>query len=109
MRRHILGILAIGLVAAGLSLLLLYETRENQAAAGFCIRVGLVLGAFWLAWPQLQVLLVRWPPWLLGCLALGGLVILAQPKLILYVGALLAIIAALQFFSRFLKPPARRR
>jgi hypothetical protein len=34
--------------------------------AGGCIRVGLVLGAIWLALPQIQATLARAPRWLLG-------------------------------------------
>jgi hypothetical protein len=44
----------------------------GSSAAGFaggCIRVGLVLGAIWLAMPQIQAALSRAPGLLLGRLA----------------------------------------
>ncbi len=51
MRRHLLGILAIVLIALGLMLMYL---EVNEYVANSSWRIGLVLGALWLALPQLS-------------------------------------------------------
>jgi len=51
MRRHILGILAVGMTITGVALL---AAEANRYLASSCWRIGLVLAALWLAMPQLQ-------------------------------------------------------
>lgn len=62
MRRKTLGILALLLLAVGI--IAAFRGPPDGSARGFaggCIRVGLVLGALWLAWPQIQGLLTNLP------------------------------------------------
>ena len=51
MRRHLLGILAITLIAVGLSYM---PFDRTGFLANSCWRIGLVLSALWLAMPQLE-------------------------------------------------------
>lgn len=70
MRRKTLGIAAMLLLAVGVIAAL--RGPEDGSARGFaggCIRVGLVLGALWLAWPQIQGMFTRLPQRLAGWLA----------------------------------------
>ncbi|MBW3596462.1 MAG: hypothetical protein KY475_04210 [Planctomycetes bacterium] len=89
MRRTILGILAIISVLGGLLTLLMgppgetYETYLMLGASG--LRIGLVLGAFWLAYPQLT----RIPWWFVQALLAGTLVIAVKPKVAIIVLPLL--------------------
>lgn len=77
MRRTTLGILAIFLLVVGLIVAL--RGPEDGSAAGFaggCVRVGLILGALWLAWPQIIAGIKRLPGWAVGWFAKGK----EQPK-----------------------------
>jgi hypothetical protein len=70
MRRKTLGIAAVLLLAVGVVAAL--RGPEDGSARGFaggCIRVGLVLGALWLAWPQIQGIFARLPQRLAGWVA----------------------------------------
>jgi hypothetical protein len=98
MRRHVVGILAIAfLAAAGVLLaspLFLAEPLvEGDLWSGMTLRLGIVLGALWLAWPQLA----RLPAWL-ALVVLGvtaAAVFLARQKMTLLVVAAALLVAAL--------------
>ncbi len=73
MRRTTLGILAVFLLVVGLIVAL--RGPEDGSAAGFaggCVRVGLILGALWLAWPQIIAGIKRLPGWAIGWFAKGS-------------------------------------
>lgn len=60
MRRHLLGIIAIVLLVIGV--VMFFVRLEDETYTFFqaaCLRVGLVLGAIWLALPQLESM-SRW-------------------------------------------------
>jgi hypothetical protein len=69
MNRNLLGIVAVVLLLLG-GITHFFGPGGNSASgfAGGCIRVGLVLGAFWLALPQILATAARMPGWLLGFL-----------------------------------------
>ena len=46
----------------------------------------------------------RFPPWLMATVAVTGLVIAARPRMILYLGPVVAAIAVLQFVGWLFKP-----
>ena len=74
---------------------------EDTALAGMLFRVGVILGAIWLAWPSLERI-DRRTMWVL---AVGGLVILLRPR------AALAIVVVMAVFLRTTKlrqPPVDR-
>jgi hypothetical protein len=104
-RRHGFGIFgllflgALGVIVFGYGL-----SDETQFVASICMRVGLVLCAIWLAYPQLEKITQRVPPWMLGCILLGMLVVVVRPRMILYLAPVLAAIAVLQFVGWLFKP-----
>jgi hypothetical protein len=75
MRRHALGLMAIVLLAVGI----FARGGTDDTISGTCLRVGSVLGIFWLAWPQLE----RIPAWAIGAIGLGLLIVMRWPKMIL--------------------------
>jgi hypothetical protein len=81
MRRIVLGILAIVFVVGGVSVYTFGLIKESYAIGAGAIRIGLVLGAFWLAWPQL----VRIPWWFVQIGLAGTLVVAVRPKAALLV------------------------
>jgi hypothetical protein len=105
-RRHLLGVFGAVFLATGISLLIAKGIDDSRWSmmASICVRVGLTLGALWLAFPQLIDLTSRVPPWMLAAIVIGGLVIIARPRTILYVGPALAAIAVLQFIGWLFKP-----
>ena len=60
-RRPIIGLLSIGLLIAA-AFLLLVRGGNDLVLGSACLRVGLLLGAVWLAYPQVS----RIPPWMFG-------------------------------------------
>jgi hypothetical protein len=66
--------------------------------SGACLRVGLVLGALWLAHPQLS----RLPSWMFGVGAALAVVVALRPKLILLAVPLVVVLW-------LVKPRASRR
>ena len=109
MRRHGFGFFgllfmvawAVGIHQAGTS------NAEMSLATSVCLRVGLVLGAIWLAYPQVEELTARVPPWLVGCVLLALGVVIVRPRAIMAVGPILAAIAVLQFLGSAFKPMPR--
>ena len=70
MRRHLLGIISLLLLAAAAYGLVRFGTKESHAEflSSVCLRGGLVLGAIWLALPQLIRLFKSTSPWFVGLL-----------------------------------------
>ena len=77
MQRHGFGVFGLLFLAAYLALLLRFGTGDAEMSiiTGICLRVGAVLCAIWLAYPQLVQISQRVPPWLIGCILLGALVV----------------------------------
>ena len=101
-----MGLFGVAFLIGGVSLLLVKGASDSQWSmfASICIRVGLMLGAIWLAFPQLVGLMKRFPPWLMGAITVSGLVVAARPRMILYLGPVVAAIAFLQFVGWIFKP-----
>ena len=67
MNRNLLGIIAaILLFLGGVTHFMGPGGNSASGFAGGCIRVGLVLGALWLALPQIMTTIASMPGWLLG-------------------------------------------
>ena len=110
MRRHALGVVALLFMTAWIGLMVFGGTTGlNRAVAGGAMRIGLVLGAIWLALPQLRQIKARIPPWLVGVLALSGLAVAVRPKMAAYVLPVAAAIVVLQFVGWLFKPPSNGR
>ncbi len=101
-RRHTIGLLALGLLLAGVVFWIGFERSASvDSARAFCIRVGALLSALWLALPQLAAIFVKYPPWLIvTSLLLLGLVIV-QPKALGYAIPVVGVLLALHFFGWF--------
>ena len=103
MRRILIGILSLlFLGAAGALYFIDYDNSVYLLSV--CLKVGLVLGAIWLAYDNVLKISQRSPPWLLGIIGVGLLVIVIRPKMIVVVAPLLAGIGVLQFVGWLFKP-----
>lgn len=67
MRRNLLGIVAVLLLVLGFFSMVSGPGGESaKQFSGVCIRSGLVLGALWLALPQIIALVANSPRWLMS-------------------------------------------
>jgi len=107
MRRTILGSLSLALLMGAGGLVLRGMVDEYPLAFSACLRMGLVLGAIWLAYEQVYEIVRRTPPWMMGGAALGLLVVVIRPRAIVAVGPLLATAAALHWLGKILNPGPR--
>ncbi|MBM3998868.1 MAG: hypothetical protein FJ297_04875 [Planctomycetes bacterium] len=107
-RRNTIGLLAVGLLIAGVLFWVQFERGASvDAARAFCIRVGTLFAVLWLALPQLADLMRKYPPWLLATgVALIGLVII-QPKALTYAIPAAGVLIALHFLGWFTRKPRR--
>ena len=86
MNRTLLGLCSLVLLMlAGVTRASGANDSTRMSFAAGCLRVGLVLGAMWLALPQIQRILAKTPRWLLVALAIGLVVIVVRPILALVV------------------------
>ena len=108
MRRHLVGICSLLFLASAAALYFGSDFASNELLLSTCERVGILLGAWWLAYRQLEGVLQRFPPWLLA--ALGGcvLVIFVRPRLAVLLVPVIAAIGVLQFLGWLAKPMHNR-
>jgi len=108
MRRHAVGIVALLLLATGVTGLIVYGVGDDKTSMllSVCLRIGMVLGAIWLAFPQLLQLAGKSSPWMLGLLSICGIVIILRPRLIVVIGPLLFVLGILYFVGWMMKPPS---
>jgi hypothetical protein len=95
------------LAAAAASLLgFNFGFDENLAKmyGNICLRVGMTLGAAWLAFPQIMALTAYCSPKLLLALALGGVVVIARPKAFPIIALLMGAVVVLEVLGWLLKP-----
>jgi hypothetical protein len=104
MRRTVLGILAVICLVGGVALLWFGPADETYLMFGSSgLRIGLVLGAFWLAYPQLSYV----PWWFVQALLVGAVVVAVRPRMALIVLPLLLTIWLIRPRKR--KEPSRKR
>jgi hypothetical protein len=110
MNRTLLGICALALLVMGAIALRAGPSgiTSTSFAAG-CLRVGLVLGALWLALPQIEGLLKRTPRWVLVSLAVALVILFLQPKLLLLALPILAVLWSSGWVWSLLKRPSDGR
>jgi hypothetical protein len=89
MRRHLLGAIALTCLLVGAALQLVGDSSSRVEWASACLRIGAVLGAVWLALPQLRKPGSRW---LIGAFLTAFIVLAVRPRLFWF-AALLAIVA----------------
>ena len=130
MRRHVMGLIGLTALLAGVGALVYFSPPSPTIAAAIstivgmgdgwrgsgselmlssmAIRAGVVLVAGWLAWPQLEQLFKRFPLWLMGLVALCVFLLIAYPQSAFIVAPLLGIIAVVQFIRYLFTPlPAK--
>lgn len=105
-QRHVLGVLALGLLAAGGIYALVYDGDPSQSPyLAACWRMGIVFAAVWLALPQLAGLrLFRNRLWM-GGLAVLVIVLWRWPRLLPAIVLALLVLAILRPRTR---PPGGR-
>lgn len=110
MRRHILGVLA--LLGMTVAVWLYYSTLDefwSRTFAFMCFRVGLVLGAIWLALPQITQIFGRTPPWLIPACAAGLLLVMFSKSVFVLV-PIFAALGVMHFVGWLFKPlPKKQR
>ena len=97
-----LAIIALLMFAVGI---VTWQFEGGETAGPVLVRVGIVLAAFWLAMPQLQVLFKRGGGQYAVLMAIAGVVMILSPKgikVIIPVGVLATLaLGGLQIASRF--------
>ncbi len=105
MRRRLIGIVA--LICLGVSLILAatrpWSSLQQSLLFSTSLRLGLTLGAIWLAYPQVEALVRRISPWWIGMAALVIVMLVVRPRVLLLLVPLLLLIAALGWLRRFLQ------
>ena len=101
--RTLLGIFAVGLLVVGVCLL--YQ-GGHAFTAGNSIRAGLVVGALWLALPQLTSFFTKTPRWLLIGGGIGIAIATMNWQLLLVI---VPVVAALWFFAPRLLASAKAK
>jgi hypothetical protein len=99
MRRHLTGIIALGLLlsALGMWLWMPVASANREALMGAFGRVGILMALFWIAYRDLQ----RVPTWLLAVIPALLVVLALKPRWFLF---LLPLVLALAFlFPRIKK------
>ena len=94
MNRTALGLVALLLIAIG-GITLWTRGPADEGTTPFasgCIRVGLVLGALWLALPQITAFFARAPRWLLVASAIGLIIGAVKPWLLLIIVPVLGVL-----------------
>jgi hypothetical protein len=98
-----LGLLAIAMLVGGVAIYLAGVVAASFASlSGPLLRAGLVLGALWLAWPQLGRIITRLPQWLAVAAAAILFVGIIRPRF-------LFVIIPLALLLWFLGPVLARR
>ena len=103
MRRHTVGILALVLIAIGVFAMAAGGIQSFATAA--CLRIGLVLGAFWLAFPQLQQMLSRFSFWVVVA-GIVGIALLLVSKSSFVLIPLAVAVAVLYFVGWYRRAQA---
>ena len=107
MRRHLMGIGALGLLVGGVLLAWSSDSETGCMAGMALVRVGVLLSLLWLALPQVLVLAARVST-PMGIALLAGLVIFAiHPRAFPVVAVLIGIVVVLECF-RWLKRPFQK-
>ena len=109
MRRILLGLFALAFLIAGLVTVPIWDPALGENYLAFlCIKVGLVLGAIWLAMPQVEDVLKKTPPWLWAVIGLSLLAAVFTKSFVIIL-PIVAIICLIQFVGWLFKPPEQKK
>ncbi len=103
-RRHTIGVIALAMLVAAAVLLLFCDGNLTDMYGSICLRVGMALGAAWLAFPQIVLLSAYCSPRMLFTFLLGGIVLIARPKAFPIVALLIGAVVILEIAGWLLKP-----
>ena len=107
--RPLVGICALLCFAGALVLLFTGgDSQDTQLWLAACVRVGLLLSAFWIAMPT-STRAAAWAnvsPWALVGIAVMAFVVARHPRVLF---ALLPVLIALAFVGRILRPKPKQR
>jgi hypothetical protein len=104
-RRHTLGVLALLMLGSGAAVHFSGgELGASTTLVAIFVRVGLLLGALWLALPQLVPIFTRFPPWLIVGTVVLGLVVLINPKALAYAVPLMGVLFVIHILGWFTRP-----
>ena len=93
MRRHLAGLISLTLLLVGGFLYFWPPEWENSAPlAASCIRIGAVLAAIWLAYPELN----RLPGWLAPVCTATAIAIAVRPRLAIFIIPLAIVLLILR-------------
>ena len=113
MRRTAFGIIAALLLCIAAFLLFTYGNSEGRETmiASICLRAGLVLGAVWLAYPQVLLISKKFSPTLAAIVLVGILllVFVRNKYVLLVVGPALVALILLHLSGHLLRPPSRKK
>ncbi len=96
MRRHLLGLIALASLASAAIVRCCPPLAPYQAAGDMGLRIGLVLGALWLAWPDLH----RLPPWAWYALPIGLVALVYLKGVLVFLIPALAMATTLYLLYR---------
>lgn len=108
MRRILLGLTALAFLIAGLIMLPIWAPAAENYFAYLCIKVGLVLGAIWLAIPQVEELIKKTPRWVWAVVGLC-LIVAILPLPFFTILPIIAAICFVQFLGWMFKPPVQTK
>jgi hypothetical protein len=86
-RRHLLGLIALASLAVAVVTTFCPPLEYYQPAGAMGLRIGLVLGVLWLAWPDLH----RLPAWAWYVLPFGLVGLIYLKSLLVYLLPILAV------------------
>jgi hypothetical protein len=95
MHRPTLGVISLVLIIGG-TILMLRPIDGDSYLGAIGVRSGLVLGAIWVALPNIR----RAPHWLLYAVAVLAAVLIVRPRLVLYALPVAAVVAIVGATSR---------
>jgi len=95
-RRHILGLIALASFAWAAILYCYPPLATYQTAGAMGLRIGLVLGAFWLAWPELH----RLPGWFWYALPIGVVLLIWARGILVFLFPTLVVATTLYLLYR---------
>ena len=101
-RRNLLGLIAIVFLGFAALICLTPSLVAYQPAGLMGLRIGMVLAALWLAWPDLQ----RLPRWTWFAMPIGLIVVICARGALVYVLPSLATALAIYLVYRRLRRPA---
>jgi hypothetical protein len=95
-RRHILGLLALASLVSALVIDNCPPLESYRAAGSMGLRIGMVLGVLWLAWPDLH----RLPRWAWYVLPIGLFVLIRARVYLVFLLPPLAVATVLYLLYR---------